>query len=417
MTQRQYRLQIHAMTESPFPLIAIIGGGPAGLFVADCLSAAGLEVALYDRMPSVGRKLLLAGRGGLNLTHSEPLADFAQRYGTAAGFMAPLLAEFGPAELRAWAAALGIETFVGTSGRVFPSDFKAAPLLRAWVARLRQQGVHFHTRHRWLGWDQDRLIFDHQGEAVAVQPAATILALGGGSWSRMGSDGAWVPWLADQGIAIAPLRPANCGFDVGWSDIFRQRWAGQPVKAVTARFQNRSVRGEIMPTEYGIEGSPIYALSADLRDGLAAGAAILRLDLKPDLSLADLTQRLSAHPPALSISNRLKRAAKLEPVAIALLREAGPLPSDPAALATRIKDLPLPLIAPRPLEEAISSAGGIRLDQLTDGLMLRAHPGLFACGEMLDWEAPTGGYLLQGCFSTAHRVAQGVLAWCQSNGH
>jgi len=392
--------------------IAIIGGGPAGLFAAELLSAAGRAVDLYDRMPSVGRKLLLAGRGGLNLTHSEDLGAFATRYGAAAEFMAPLLAAFGPADLRAWAAGLGIATFVGTSGRVFPSDFKAAPLLRAWVARLRRQGVRFHLRHRWLGWDGSALLFDHEGIQRRIEPDATLLALGGASWSRMGSDGAWWPWLAQRGIGLAPLRPANCGFDLPWSPLFRERWAGQAIKAVTVRHGTQAVRGEIMPTDYGLEGSPIYALSASLREALAVGApAELRLDLKPDVALADLTARLAAQPPALSLSNRLKRATKLDPAAIALLREAGPLPGDAAGLAARIKDLPLTVTAPRPLEEAISTAGGIRLDQLTDGLMLTSQPGLFACGEMLDWEAPTGGYLLQGCFSTAYRAVAGILAY------
>jgi len=407
--------------ERPQPLpILIIGAGPAGLMAAEAAMAAGGVVTVCDAMPSPGRKLLLAGKGGLNLTHSEPFPTFLTRYGDRAAWLEGHLAAFGPEILRAWAAGLGIDTFVGSSGRVFPAEFKAAPLLRAWLRRLKGQGMRLLVRHRWLGWDADGACrFATPDGEVRYGAAATVLALGGASWPRLGSDGGWVGALAARGIGIAPLAPANCGFDIGWSAVMRQRHAGQPLKPVALSFAGRTLRGEIMLTETGIEGGAVYALSAALRDAIAAdGAATLILDLKPDWEEGRLALALAQPRGSRSLSTHLPRTAHLSAVAVALLRETLPEATlnDPARLAAAIKALPLVLKAPRPLAEAISTAGGIRRDELTDGLMLRRLPGVFAAGEMLDWEAPTGGYLLTACFATGRAAGLAAAAWVSNGG-
>ena len=384
------------------PTVAIIGGGPAGLIAAEMLSKAGHAVTLYDRMANFGRKFLMAGRGGLNLTHSEPIADFLGRYGRARPFLAPLIEAFPPSALREWAEGLGQPTFVGSSGRVFPQSMKASPLLRAWLARLNDQGVSFRTRSEWLGWDQDGRLLFRGGERVAAD--ATLLALGGASWPRLGSDGGWTGILAERGITLSPLRPANCGFQVQWSEIFKQRFQGQPLKNIKLSFGGRSLRGEVMVSGFGLEGGSIYALSAALRDAIAAeGSAVLHLDLCPDLSDIELARRLSQPTRRQSRSNFLRRAVGLSPLAINLLREA-----EGQELAGLIRALPLTLIAAAPLERAISSAGGVALDEVDAELMLKRLPGVFVAGEMLDWEAPTGGYLLQACFATGVRAAKAI---------
>ena len=376
--------------------VAVIGGGPAGLFAAEIVSAAGVSVTVHDRMATVGRKFLMAGRGGLNLTHSEPLEQFLERYGPARDFLAPSIEAFPPSALRDWAAGLGQETFVGSSGRVFPVTLKASPLLRAWLARLRDQGVVFRLRSDWRDLDE--------------KSDATLLALGGGSWPRLGSDGGWTEILAARGVEIAPLRPANCGFQVGWSDIFKERFAGQPLKNIALSFAGRTLRGEAMVTSFGLEGGTLYALSSALRETIARdGEAVLHLDLCPDRSDADLARQLDKPRRGQSDSSFLRKTLSLSPVAINLLREAsGPvLPDDLAGL---IRAVPITLLATAPIERAISSAGGIALSELDEHFMIRRLPGMFAAGEMLDWEAPTGGYLLQASFATARAAALGILA-------
>jgi len=382
------------------------------------MSATGLDVDVFDAMPSVGRKFLLAGRGGLNLTHSEAPELFLSRYGARRTQVGAWLAGFGPQQLRDWAQGLGVETFVGSSGRVFPQEMKAAPLLRAWLHRLRGAGVAFHARHRWLGWDTDgALRFATPAGESKVGADATVLALGGGSWARLGSDGAWVPLLLARGVAVQPLRPANCGFDVVWSEHLRQRFAGQPVKAVRAAFVapdgSRIEReGEFLVTEHGVEGSLIYALSAPLRDGIeATGSAMLQLDLAPGRTLQRLTDDLAQGRGRDSLANHLRRRAGIDGVKSALLHEfaTGEDLASPTRLAAIIKALPLHLVAPRPLDEAISSAGGVDFAAVDDHLMLRALPGTFCAGEMLDWEAPTGGYLLTACFASGRAAGRGVL--------
>jgi uncharacterized flavoprotein (TIGR03862 family) len=398
--------------------VAVVGGGPAGLMAAEVMSATGLRVDVFDAMPSVGRKFLLAGRGGLNLTHSEAPELFLSRYGARRTQVGAWLAGFGPQQLRDWAQGLGVETFVGSSGRVFPQEMKAAPLLRAWLHRLRGAGVAFHARHRWLGWDTDgALRFATPAGESKVGADATVLALGGGSWARLGSDGAWVPLLLARGVAVQPLRPANCGFDVVWSEHLRQRFAGQPVKAVRAAFVapdgSRIEReGEFLVTEHGVEGSLIYALSAPLRDGIeATGSATLQLDLAPGRTLQRLTDDLAQGRGRDSLANHLRRRAGIDGVKSALLHEfaTGEDLASPTRLAAIIKALPLHLVAPRPLDEAISSAGGVDFAAVDDHLMLRALPGTFCAGEMLDWEAPTGGYLLTACFASGRAAGRGVL--------
>jgi uncharacterized flavoprotein (TIGR03862 family) len=397
-------------------VVVIVGAGPAGLMAADVLSQAGVAVWVYDAMPSVGRKFLLAGKGGLNLTHSEPFDLFASRYGERRAQLEPLLRQFGPEQLRAWAQGLGIETFVGTSGRVFPTDMKAAPLLRAWLHRLRAAGVQFHMRHRWTGWDADgkAKFTTPQGEQ-SVTADALVLALGGASWSRLGSDGAWVPLLQDKGVDIAPLAPANCGFDVqgGWSEYFSSRFAGQPFKSVAITVGEFRRKGEFVATATGIEGSLVYAASALLRDAIAAnGSAALTLDLLPDKTAEQVAADV-AHPRgSRSLSSHLKSRLGLEGIKLALLHELLPKDAiqDPVRLAAAIKAVPITLAATRPIDEAISTAGGVRFDAMDEGLQLKALPGVFCVGEMLDWEAPTGGYLLTGCMASGQATAQRVLA-------
>jgi uncharacterized flavoprotein (TIGR03862 family) len=397
--------------------VAIIGGGPAGLFAAEQLAAAGCAVTIYDRMPSVGRKFLMAGRGGLNLTHSERLDGFARRYGEAAAWLAPMLVAFPPAALVAWARGLGQPTFVGSSGRVFPKALKASPLLRAWLARLAAAGVEMRPRHDWLGWTPDgALRFATPAGEATLAPDATILALGGASWPRLGADGGWTGILAAAGVPISPLRPANMGADVAWSPVMAG-FAGQPLKAVALRVGERSARGEAMVTAYGLEGGALYALSAPLRDAVAAdGAATLTIDLRPSTPAADLAARLAqsrgGQPHAgQSVSNHLRKALAFSPIETNLLREAHgkALPAGPAALAAAIKAAPLRITGIQPLARAISTAGGVALGAVDENLMLRALPNVFVAGEMLDWEAPTGGYLLQACFATGLAAARGVL--------
>jgi len=408
--------------------VAVIGGGPAGLMAAEVLAQAGLAVDLYDAMPSVGRKFLLAGRGGLNLTHSEPFEAFAARFGEHRAWIEPMLRRFGPQELREWAHGLGVPTFVGTSGRVFPTDMKAAPLLRAWLHRLREGGVRFHMRHRWLGWDDGdapaRLRFATPGGELEAAHDAVVLALGGASWPRLGSDGAWAPGLAARGVSVAPLAPANCGFDRGWSPYFAERFAGQPFKSVAIDFTDAQGRrfarkGEFVATATGVEGSLIYAASALLRDEIAArGSATLQLDLLPGRSAAQVLAAV-AHPRgSRSLGSHLKSRLGLEGIKSALLHELltpGQMHA-PEVLARAIKSLPLALQAPRPVQEAISTAGGVRFEALDAQGMLAALPGVFAAGEMLDWEAPTGGYLLTACMAGGRAAAQGVLQWLASAG-
>ncbi|MCF8153830.1 MAG: TIGR03862 family flavoprotein [Rhodoferax sp.] len=409
---------------APVPRVAVIGGGPAGLMAAEVLSKAGsaLSVHVFDAMPSVGRKFLLAGKGGLNLTHAEPAASFNTRYAEAAGALAPMLSAFGADELRQWTHDLGIETFVGSSGRVFPKDMKAAPLLRHWLHRLRAAGVQFSMRHRWNGWsDSGALRFASPGGELDLQADAVVLALGGGSWSRLGSDGAWVPWLQQQGVSVAPLRPSNCGFDVAaWSRHFSNRFAGQPFKSVAIAFTDSlghefTRRGEFVATETGLEGSLIYAASSWLREEISrSGSATLRLDLLPDKSAAQVLADVSHPRGSRSLSSHLKSRLGLDGIKAAILHELldKSVMADAASLAVAIKALPVTLVRARPLEEAISSAGGVRFSDLSADLQvqgLATAQAVFCAGEMLDWEAPTGGYLMTACMASGRRAGQGVL--------
>ena len=447
---------------STSPRIAIIGGGPTGLMAAEVLAAGGAQVDLYDAMPSVGRKFLLAGKGGLNLTHSEEPERFADRYGARRADIEPQLHDFGPAAVRAWAQALGVATFIGSSGRVFPHDLKAAPLLRAWLQRLRASGVRFHMRHRWLGWAESAqgseqvsaegteqgtaqgtaqvappgLRFETPRGEISVTADAVLLALGGGSWARLGSDGAWVPLLGERGVAVAPLRASNCGFDVargeagalsaGWSEHFRSRFAGQPLKNVALTLPAMTgdadgniegstaltQAGEFVITDGGVEGHLIYALSAPARDAIEShGHATVLIDLQPGRSAEFVRAEVARARGSRSLATHLKSRLGLDGVKAALLHELLPreVIADPARLADAIKALPLTLLAPRPIDEAISSAGGVRFEALDPGLMLNALPGVFCAGEMLDWEAPTGGYLLTGCFASGAAAANGAL--------
>jgi uncharacterized flavoprotein (TIGR03862 family) len=406
--------------------VAVIGGGPAGLMAAEVMGRAGLNVHLFDAMPSVGRKFLLAGKGGMNLTHAEALPAFVGRYGAQAGHLRPLLETFGPQAVRDWATGLGISTFVGSSQRVFPSDMKAAPLLRAWLHRLRhpESGgtpVGFHMRHRWTGWDGTALVFDTPRGPLRVQSRATVLALGGASWARLGSDGAWVPRLQAEGVDVAPLQPSNCGFDVagGWSPFFLERFAGQPFKSVAVRFTDSlgngfQRKGEFVATATGVEGSLIYAVSGLLRDQIAReGRATFELDLLPDRTAEQVLAQV-AHPRgSRSLSSHLKSRLGLEGIKMAIVNEmlSKDAMHEPARLAAALKALPITLAAARPIDEAISSAGGVRWEGLDDGLMVRSRPGLFCAGEMLDWEAPTGGYLLTACLASGVAAGEGVRRW------
>ncbi len=406
------------------PLVAVIGGGPAGLMAAEVLASAGHAVTVFDAKPSVGRKFLLAGKGGLNLTHSEPFEPFVGRFGTRTAQIEPLLRGFDADALRTWAAELGVQTFVGTSGRVFPTDLKAAPLLRAWLQRLRAGGVKFAMRHRWTGWSADgALRFDTPDGERLVTPQATLLALGGASWPQLGSDGAWAPWLAERGVDVAPLQPANCGFDVGataahaggpgWSERFATEFAGQPVKPVALEAEGFKCRpGEFVITATGIEGSLVYAASSALRDQIAQdGQATLHLDLLPQLTPERVIAEVKHPRGSRSLSSHLKSRLHLSPLKMGLLHELLTREQmlDAATLAAALKRLPLTLQAARPVAEAISTAGGVRFEALTDGLMLKALPGVFVAGEMLDWEAPTGGYLLTASMASGRAAAHGVL--------
>ncbi|HLW28088.1 MAG TPA: TIGR03862 family flavoprotein [Kiloniellales bacterium] len=392
--------------------VAIIGAGPAGLMAAEFLAAAGVAVSLHERMPSAGRRLLMAGRGGLNLTHSEPLEPFLERYGAARQNLEPALRAFPPPALRAWAEGLGQETFIGSSGRVFPRAMKASPLLRAWLARLRDLGVELRLRSCWCGWDANGglLVKSPQGtEEINVD--ATLLALGGASWPRLGADGAWAAMLAARGVTVRGFRPANCGFSVDWSEGFSQRFAGSPLKNTAFTFAGRKVTGEAIVTAYGLEGSAIYALSRDIRNHIEEGGeARLLLDLRPDLSVAALEQKLARVSGSASTANLLRKGAGLSPVSANLLREGSSWERSPASLALAIKKVPVVLRAPQTLDRAISSAGGIAWPEVDKNFMLRRLPGVFVAGEMLDWEAPTGGYLLQACFATGRAAAAGILA-------
>lgn len=396
--------------------IAIIGAGPSGLIAAERLAEAGNTVTVYDRMPSPARKFLLAGRGGLNLTHSEPLDSFLPRYREAQAWLEPAIRAFPPQSLRDWADGLGQDTFVGSSGRVFPRAMKASPLLRAWLRRLEGLGVSFAPGHRWAGWSEvGALTFRRRdGAHVEVRPDATLLALGGASWPRLGSDGGWASLLAARGVAIAPLRPANGGFTVDWSQTMRERFAGVPLKRIVLSFGGQSVPGEAMIDAAGLEGGAVYAVSAPIRETiLREGRAVITVDLRPDHEAALLAQRLAHRRKGETLSNHLRKAAGLAPSAIALLREAakGPLPEDPERLAALIKAAPLALTGLRPIERAISTAGGVPAAEIEEGFMLKRLPGTFVAGEMLDWEAPTGGYLLQACFATGVAAAAGIQAW------
>ena len=405
------------MPQTPSHHVTIIGGGPAGLMAAEVLSQAGVRVDLYDGMPSVGRKFLLAGVGGMNITHSEAYPAFLSRYAERAPHMAPLLRAFGAEALCEWIHGLGIQTFVGTSGRVFPTDMKAAPLLRAWLKRLRDQGVVIHTRHRWLGWAADGglLIHSPDGEKT-VHSDAVLLALGGGSWSRLGSDGAWLKLLEDQGVPYATLQPSNCGFEVSaWSELMVSKFAGAPLKNVAIGLADDTPRlGECVITATGIEGSLIYALSAPIREAINHnGSATVHIDLLPSKPLDKVQAALAKPRGSRSMSKHLHSQLGLDGVKAALLRELAPAEhfNDPAQLAADIKALPLTLVKTRPMDEAISTAGGVPFEALDERLMIKQLPGVFCAGEMLDWEAPTGGYLLTGCFASGRAAGRGLLEW------
>jgi uncharacterized flavoprotein (TIGR03862 family) len=401
--------------------VAVVGAGPAGLMAADVLARAGLEVTVFDRMASVGRKFLLAGRGGLNITNSEELPRFLAHYGDGNPRLCAAIESFPPAATRAWCDDLGEKTFVGSSGRVFPNSFKSSPLLRVWLRRLADLGVLFRRRHRWTGWDTaGAMMLETPEGAVTVRPQACILALGGASWPRLGADGSWVGLLAAHGINVAPLRPANCGFLVPWSDLFRDHFAGQPLKRIVLSFRGQVVRGEGMITRHGVEGGAIYALSAALRDAIAAeGEATLQVSLRPELPAAELQRRLEAPRGKQSLATFLRKATALSPVAIGLLHEVCPgklAMLDAPALASLIHALPLRLTGILPIDRAISTAGGVSFTEIDDRFMLRRRPGVFVAGEMLDWEAPTGGYLLQACLATGVSAARGVVQWLEDRG-
>ncbi len=409
--------------------VAVIGGGPAGLMAAEVIRASGVKVGVYDSMSSLGRKFLMAGKSGLNITHSEPFQQFVSRYGKRRAQIEPLLKRFGPDELRDWVDGLGIETFVGTSGRVFPVGMKASPLLRAWLKRLNDSGVTFHLRHRWTGplsaqaavpGGEDAalsLLFETPDGDITAKADAVVLALGGESWARLGSDGAWVDWLRQAGAEVEALRPSNCGFDVAWSAHFRERFEGYPIKSVVLSFGTFHQQGEFIVTKEGVEGGLIYAASALLRDEIdARGSAAMMLDLAPDRSHEWLVERLSRSRGSRSMANHLEKTINIKGVKAGLLREFVSKEdfANVQPLAHFIKNLPIPLIATRPLDEAISSAGGVRFESLDEQLMVRSVPGVFCAGEMLDWEAPTGGYLLTACFASGRAAGLGAIQWIKA---
>ena len=412
--------------------VAVIGGGPAGLMAAEVISAGGVKVDVYDSMPSLGRKFLMAGKSGLNITHSESFEQFVSRYGKRREQIEPLLKNFGPDELRQWVHGLGMETFVGTSGRVFPVGMKASPLLRAWLKRLDASGVIFHLRHKWRGFinlAQDGVLAAEDGgksmlefetpEGIKhIKADVVVLSLGGGSWSRLGSDGAWVPWLKQAGAEVEALKPSNCGFDVEWSPHFRDRFDGYPIKSAILSFGSFRQQGEFIVTREGVEGSLIYAASAMIRDEIyASGKAIISLDLSPDRSLEWLVEKLSKLRGSRTVASHLEKTVGIKGVKAGLLREFVSKENFTIAerLAYSIKHLQIPLIAPRPLDEAISSAGGVTFESLDEHLMLRTMPGVFCAGEMLDWEAPTGGYLLTACFASGYAAGNSATTWIDSN--
>lgn len=397
--------------------IVIVGGGPAGLFAAEYLGGRGYQVTVFERMPTPGRKFLMAGRGGLNLTHSESDEAFRRRYRESGGWLAPFLDAFSPTDLRTWADGLGAESFVGSSGRVFPKVMKASPLLRAWRQRLDGLGVEFHFRTRWDGWDEQSLRFQNDsGESVQIQCDAVILALGGASWPRLGSDAKWTGFLQGWGVELVPFHASNCGVEVGWSVVVRERFAGEPLKTIALSCGEERVAGEAMIASYGLEGGAVYALSDPIRRALAQGACELRLDLRPNQTVDQLAGKLGRARKGQSLSTVLRKTLGLAPQAAALVREASEVPRDPQALARLIKAIPLVVTAQRGLNRAISSAGGIARLAVDDRLMLKAIPGTFLAGEMLDWDAPTGGYLLQACFATGLAAAKGAEAWLSEEG-
>lgn len=398
--------------------ILIIGGGPAGLIAAETLGKAGFSVILFDRMPTPARKFLMAGHGGLNLTNSEAFESFLTRYGESTARLAPALSNFPPQALRAWAEGLGQETFVGTSGRVFPRTMKAAPLVRAWKDRLKKLGISLILGHRWIGWNEEgALLFEtKEGQTQAFQATATLLALGGASWPHLGSDARWTEILKARGVPLMPFEPSNCGFVVPWSSFFSERFAGKPLKPAALTFESKTLLGEVMLTQTGLEGGPVYALSGALRKRMKEdGKATLFIDVRPGLLQEELVQKLGAPRGSQSLSTFLRKTAGLSPQAIGLLRETtpkdSPLLRKPETLAERIKKLPVELTATGSLSRALSSAGGIKWEAIDENFMLRDIPGVFVAGEMLDWDAPTGGYLLQACFSTGKAAAQGMQMW------
>jgi uncharacterized flavoprotein (TIGR03862 family) len=398
--------------------VAIIGGGPAGLMAAEVLSQRGVKVDVYDSMSSLGRKFLLAGKSGLNLTHSEPFEKFVTRYGKRKKEIENWLLDFMPEDLRNWARGLGVETFVGTSGRVFPVAMKASPLLRAWLKGLNEAGVKFHLKHKWIGWNEDKsLKFETPDGIKSIKADAVVLALGGGSWPRLGSDGAWVNWLSQAGVKVEALKPSNCGFDVEWSPIFKEKFEGQPIKSVILSFGEFRQQGEFIVTKEGVEGSLIYAASALMRDEIYAnGSTVISLDLAPDKTEEQLIEKLSKPRGSRSMASHLEKTVGMKGVKAGLLREF--VPKDEFAkverLAFYIKQLPVPLVAMRPLDEAISSAGGVTFEGLDENLMIHNLPGVFCVGEMLDWEAPTGGYLLTACFASGRKAGAGVMKWLEN---
>jgi uncharacterized flavoprotein (TIGR03862 family) len=411
------------LTLSQFASVAVIGGGPAGLMAAEVLIQGGIHVDLYDAMPSAGRKFLVAGKGGLNLTHSEPREQFLSRYGMRRKQIEPFLEKFGPDDLLNWVHELGIDTFVGTSGRVFPVGMKTSPILRAWLIRLLEAGVIFHMRHKWCGWNSDGVLkFETPDGEASAMPNAVILALGGGSWRRLGSTGAWVPLLTDRGVKVAALKPANCGFNVAWSEYFRDRFEGSPLKSVILSFTDLNGKefqkqGEFIITRDGLEGSVIYAIAATLRDEIELnGSTTIHLDLAPGWSQERLIQRLSMPRGSRTLTGHLEKSVRITGVKAGLLREVISKDdfSDPTRLSMAIKNLPIRIDSPRPIDEAISSAGGVLFEELNEHLMIRSLPGIFCTGEMLDWEAPTGGYLLTACFATGRAAGQGALDWLHS---
>jgi uncharacterized flavoprotein (TIGR03862 family) len=402
--------------------VAVIGAGPAGLMAAEVLAAGGMQVDVYDAMPSAGRKFLLAGKGGMNITHSEPYDRFVGRYNERSREVAQWLDAFKPEQVREWIHGLGVDTFIGTSGRVFPTDMKAAPLLRAWLHRLRESGVRLHMRHRWQGWKDGALVFSTPEGVVQADAQATVLAMGGASWPRLGSDGAWTQLLAERGVEVAPLVPANCGFDADWSAFFAERFAGEPLTTVGVTFVNAGGvkewrKGQFVVTSTGVEGSLVYAISAPVRDQIARdGSATIWLDLAPDHDADRVLAEVTRPRGSRSMSSHLQSRLGIKGVKAGLLRECLGADdyADPARLATAIKALPLVLRRPRPIAEAISSAGGIRLEAIDENMMLRALPCVFVAGEMLDWEAPTGGYLLTACFASGRAAGSGALSWLTS---